>query len=76
MKNDNENKPSYLPIFMCLGLSVGMAIGAASDNIPIGMCLGMSVGVSLGAVLDAKKRKEGDGADQTDSGEESGKPDE
>lgn len=48
-KNEKESKIQYMPIFMCLGLSVGMAIGAASDNMPIGMC--------LGTALDAQNRK-------------------
>ena len=32
-----ENEMQYLPIFMSMGLSVGMAIGAALDNITTGM---------------------------------------
>ena len=36
-KNDPENKIPQLPIFMSIGLSIGVAIGAATDNIPMGM---------------------------------------
>lgn len=56
-KNEKESEIQYMPIFMCLGLSVGMAIGAASDNMPIGMCLGLSIGMCLGTALDAQNRK-------------------
>ncbi len=71
MKNskDSENKTQYMPIFMCIGLSVGMAIGAAFDNISVGMCLGLGFGVCLGSVLDAKNRKESENVSQTDEEE-------
>ena len=48
----NENKIHYMPIGMCIGISVGMAIGAAFDNIGVGMCLGLSVGMSIGLIAD------------------------
>ena len=71
MKNskDSENKVQYMPIFMCMGISIGMALGAAFDNIPIGMCLGLGFGVCLGSALDAKKRKESDNVSETDDEE-------
>lgn len=56
----NTDQPHYLSIFMCLGLSIGLAIGAGIGNIPIGMCFGMSIGVGIGALLD-KKRKDQSG---------------
>ena len=55
-KKDSENKVQYLPIGMCLGLSIGMAIGAAMDNIPIGMCFGMGIGMCFGSAMDNAKR--------------------
>ena len=57
-KKTPENTTHYLPIFMCIGLSVGMAIGAGVDNIPIGMCIGMGIGVALGTALDSLNRKD------------------
>ena len=57
-KNDNsENEIQYMPIGMCLGLSIGTAIGAAIDNISIGMCMGLGIGLCFGSALDAAKRK-------------------
>ena len=53
---NQDSEPHYLPLLMSIGISVGMALGAAMQNIPIGMCLGLSIGVCLGAGLDAKKR--------------------
>ena len=43
---------------MCLGMSIGTAIGVSLDNLTIGMCMGMSFGVCIGALMDAKNRKE------------------
>lgn len=57
----HTDQPYYLSIFMCLGLSIGLAIGAGIGNIPIGMCFGMSIGVGIGALLDAKNRKDQSG---------------
>ncbi len=54
-----SNSIQYMPIGMCLGLSVGMAIGAAFDSIGIGMCLGVGIGMSLGVIIDANKNKKG-----------------
>lgn len=51
-KNDNDQQMRYLPLGMCLGISIGMAIGAAMDNIPIGMCMGMGIGMCFGSALD------------------------
>ena len=52
-----ENQTRHMPIFMCLGLSVGMAIGAALDSIGVGMCMGMSIGMCLGICLDSLQKK-------------------
>ena len=46
-----------MPIFMCLGLSIGMAIGVAMDNIGVGMCLGVGIGTCLGTLMDYKNKK-------------------
>ena len=54
---DSQNKIQYMPIFMCLGVSVGMAIGVAIDNIGIGMCFGAGIGMCLGTFLDSTKNK-------------------
>ena len=54
---NSENQMQYLPIGMCIGISIGTAIGAATDNIGVGMCLGVGFGTMLGALLDAQKRK-------------------
>ena len=41
-------------LFMYCGMSAGMAIGAALDNIGVGMCLGISVGLAIGGIIDLK----------------------
>ena len=67
MKDNDKNKKSsgkqtyYMPIFMCLGTSLGIAIGIATSNMPICMCLGVSFGLCVGSLIDAnnlKKSKE------------------
>ena len=68
MKNDKDDGSNiqYLPIFMCIGLSVGMAIGASLDRISIGMCIGMAIGVAVGALFDSNNRKSYDNTVQDD----------
>ena len=61
-KHDSDDNTQYLPIGMCIGLSLGVALGAAMDNIPIGMCMGLGIGLCFGSALDnankAKKEKD------------------
>ena len=57
-----ENKIQYLPIGMCIGISIGTAIGAATDNIGVGMCLGVGIGTLFGSLLDAQNRKKEENA--------------
>ena len=56
-KKDDKNNTQYMPIGMCMGISIGTAIGAAMDNIPICMAVGLSVGMCIGSLIDAKNRK-------------------
>lgn len=64
-KNKKENNIQYIPIFMCLGTSVGMGIGLIFNNIGVGMCLGVGLGVAFGALLDLKN-KNTDGNNKND----------
>ena len=56
MKN-NDNNIQYMPIGMCLGIGIGMAIGSIFDNISIGMCMGLGIGLCFGCCLDTLHRK-------------------
>ena len=56
-KRDNKDKMSFLPFGMCIGLSIGTAIGAALDNISLYMCIGLSIGVGIGALIDSRNQK-------------------
>lgn len=58
MKNKNEKKDKtlYLPIFMCLGISIGVAFGAATNNMPTCMCIGLAIGLCIGTALDSQKK--------------------
>jgi hypothetical protein len=58
MKDNNSNNgSSLLPIYMCIGLSVGMAIGAPTGNIPIGMSIGIGAGLCIGGIIDLINRR-------------------
>ena len=50
-KQQRDKAAAYLPIGMCLGMSIGMCFGVALDNIALGMCIGMGVGTCLGLAL-------------------------
>ena len=52
-KNDKNYKVQYLPIGMCLGLSIGAALG----NISMGICIGLAIG----AGIDFLHNKKNDG---------------
>ncbi len=56
-KNDKNSTPLHMPIFMCIGISLGMAVGVAMKNIPVCMCVGLGFGLCVGSVLDMKNRK-------------------
>jgi len=49
----------YIGIFMALGSGIGIALGAAMDNVGSGIAIGVGMGLAIGAALDAKAKKEG-----------------
>lgn len=51
-KKDSEEKFPYLPICMCLGLSIGCAFGVIYST--VGLC----IGVLIGFILEQKNNKE------------------
>ena len=59
MSNNNkpENNIQNMPIFMCLGISIGMSFGLLFDNIGVGMCLGVGIGTAIGGLLDLINHK-------------------
>ena len=44
-KKNSENQTQYMPIGMCLGISIGTAIGVATDNLAI--CMTSVLGVKI-----------------------------
>ena len=54
--SDKNDKTKFLPIAMCMGVSLGCAFGLAIDNLAIGMCLGLSIGVAVGIAIDSKNK--------------------
>ena len=57
-KQASENQTHYMPIGMCLGMSVGTALGVALDNMALYMCVGLSIGMCIGVLMDAKNKKD------------------
>ena len=53
----SDNQTHYMPIGMCLGISIGTAIGVATDNLSIYMPIGMSIGLCIGSLIDSQMRK-------------------
>ena len=49
----------YIGVFMAIGSGLGVALGAAMDEVGGGIPIGVGIGVALGAALDYKARKEG-----------------
>lgn len=64
-KQESEKENHYMPIGMCLGMSIGTALGVATENLATYMPIGLSIGMAVGALIDAKKRK----ANQEDNNE-------
>lgn len=62
----SDDKTMMMPIFMCIGISVGVGIGAATDNIPIGMSIGIGVGLCVGALIDRFGNRKKDDYDKSD----------
>ncbi|MCR4925647.1 MAG: GNAT family N-acetyltransferase [Clostridiales bacterium] len=50
-------KTTWLPIYMCLGISLGVAIGSANGNIARGTVIGVVVGSLLGYIFDLEEKK-------------------
>lgn len=50
--------PSWMTVYMLLGLSLGTALGTSLGNIAIGISLGLCFGLCIGAALDASAKKE------------------
>ena len=55
-EKEQEEMPR-MPLFMCIGLSIGVGLGALLDNIPAFMSIGLSIGLAIGAGMDAANRK-------------------
>ena len=65
-KTSDNNSVHNMPLFMCLGISIGVGIGAATNNIPIGMCIGIGVGTCVGSILDLRARKDAEEKEVTE----------
>lgn len=48
---------SWTAIYMCFGLSIGLAIGNLMTNLGAGMCCGMGMALCVGAAMDGAERK-------------------
>lgn len=48
---------SWLTVYMCFGLSIGLALGTLMTRPIYGMCAGMAAAACLGAAMDASEKK-------------------
>lgn len=48
---------SWIAVYMCLGVSIGVSLGTAQNNMAIGMCMGIAIGLCIGAALDSREKK-------------------
>ena len=51
-----DDVSTWVPIMMCLGMSVGMCFGSSLNSIPMGMSIGLCFGLLLGTAMDAGKK--------------------
>ena len=65
----SDNQIHYMPIGMCMGISIGTAIGVATDNLSIYMPIGLSIGMCIGALIDAQNRKKTKGSSKDEEAE-------
>ena len=49
----------YMSMGIAIGSGIGVALGAAMDNVGGGIPIGVGIGLAIGAALDAKAKKEG-----------------
>lgn len=56
MKNE-KHTVYYQPICMSIGVGLGMAIGAAFDQLSAGMSIGIGLGLAVGGMIDYMKNK-------------------
>lgn len=47
---------NWLAVYMCLGVSLGSAIGIGTDNMAIGMYIGVAIGVAVGSSMDKQAK--------------------
>ena len=57
-KKESNDENYWLPIGMCLGISIGSAIGAATNNIGLWLPVGLCIGIGLGAAFSDNKDKD------------------
>lgn len=50
--------PEWTTVFMCFGMSIGMAVGTFHDEMVMGMAIGMSIGVVLGMIYEREVKKQ------------------
>ena len=53
-ENKTEKSNYWIAIGMCLGISIGTAIGAATNNMALCIPTGLSIGLCLGIALSNK----------------------
>lgn len=65
-----DKEAAFLPLCIGVGLSLGVALGLATDNPALGLSLGVAIGAGLGvALMGAAKARKSDKTDNNGDGE-------
>ena len=72
MRNDqikarSDDTGSSTAVAMCIGISVGVALGAATHNFGLWIPVGTSIGATVGALLDVFRGKDEKDDDEEDT---------
>ena len=47
----------WLPIYLCLGMSIGLTFGVSLGSLPLGLCFGAAFGLCLGTAMGSNEKK-------------------
>ncbi len=57
MADEGQGRKSQIGAWMAIGVGIGTALGAATENMGAGIAIGIGIGLAIGAGLDANAKK-------------------
>lgn len=61
----NKEEPDLLARYAAIGMCIGIALGAANDNVGLGISLGLCFGAAIGYTLNEARKQQNDRDDDT-----------